>query len=77
MLEMSQEFDKLISNECICSSLKQRLTLQHDEVIQRVANNLIDNVLPADIKNTIDYLEKTLKGPEIYTPTIHNAKGDC
>ena len=66
-LELSQEFDKLISYDCICSSLKQRLTLQYDKIIQRITGDLIDNVLPAEIKDYIEHLENTLAAPEIYT----------
>ena len=67
LLQAWEEFDKVQSKGIINFSLKQRLTERYNRQIRRFTNEYIDQLLPAEIRNSIILIEKTLTEPQLHT----------
>ena len=60
-------FEKLNSNQLISESQKQNITNQYNAQIQFITKCFLYGELPAQFRDSIDLIEKTLAEPELYS----------
>ena len=67
LTSLTNNLELMHSNPLIIQSMKHRLNTQYDQCVQQITGKCINIVLPVEVRDSIDLIEKTLAEPELYS----------
>ena len=67
LISLTNKLEQIHSNPLIIQSMKHRLNTQYDQCVQEITEKCINIVLPVEVRDSIDLIEKTLAEPELYS----------